>query len=186
MSPIVLFTLLATLLVCAAQTVEFGTINPVNQGKWVQGSAADPSTVLSLGFIVKDINLDKLQAYLAEVSNPNSPNFGKYLDAAQISALTSNPAGQAIVSTFLTNGGATIESTGQKITASATVSVWQGLLSASFYVYSDPDDATLGTLIRTPAFSLPTLVAAQLSLVTNTVDFPVPVSHGPGILNPPQ
>ena len=185
---IILLTFLATVLMCSvAQTVVFGSINPINQGKYVQGLPADLSTVLSLSFIVKDINIDKLQEYLSQISDPNSPNFGKYLDAAQISELTSNPAGQAIVTAFLTNGGVTIDSkspSGQKINASATVSLWQSLLSAFFYVYSQPDDPSVDSLIRTPQFSLPVTVASQLSLVTDTVDFPVAISRGPGILNP--
>lgn len=136
---------------------------------------------------MKDINLSKLEDYLAEVSNPSFPNFGKYFDASQISDLTSNPIGQEIVTKFLTkNGDVTITSTsssGQKITASATVSVWQTLLSASFYIYTQPDDDSVGSLIRTHQFSLPSSVAEQLALVTDTVDFPVPISHGPDLLN---
>jgi len=182
---ILLSTFLATVLMFAtAQTVIFGYINPINQGKYVQGPPADLATILIFNFIVKDINMDKLQAYLSEVSDPNSPNYGKYLDAAQVNELTNNSAGQAIVKGFLSQKGVKIDSTspsGQKITASATVVIWQSLLSASFYVYSQPEDPSVGTLIRTPQFSVPETVASQLSLVTDTVDFPVAISRGPGI-----
>ena len=156
-----------------------GEINAANQGSYVQGSAVALDTPITLTFYVASINSDKLEGLLADISNPSSPNYGKYLSTEELLELTTNKVGQTAVTNYLKSLPATITDTGSdgnQISATAPASLWQTALNAVFYTYTNADN---NVLIRTPSYSLPADVCSVVSLVSPTTQFPVAFHHGP-------
>ncbi len=162
-----------------ADYVLFGSIQPTNQGDYVQGAPAPLTDVLTLKFTVKDLNTDELNAYLSDVSDPSSPNYGKYLSKDQIDAMLQNLPGQQLLSQFLSSVGASVVAqspSGQVVSASASISDWNTALQTVFYIYSKPDAESVE---RAPQFYLPSDLAAQISIVMGVTEFPVDIRHGP-------
>ena len=162
-----------------SESVICGEINASNQGSYVQGSAVALDTPITLTFYVASINSDKLEGLLADISNPSSPNYGKYLSTEELLELTTNKVGQTAVTNYLKSLPATINDTGSdgnQISATAPASLWQTALNAVFYTYTNADN---NALIRTPSYSLPAEVCSVVSLVSPTTQFPVAFHHGP-------
>jgi Pro-kumamolisin, activation domain len=81
-------------------------------------------------FAIQQMNVNKLTELLQDVSDPDSPNYGKHRSRDEIEEIASNPASRNFLLQFLQNLGATIVSEsmfGEYVTAKAPVSVYHCL-----------------------------------------------------------
>jgi subtilase family serine protease len=89
-------------------------------------------------FAIKQRNLDELESLLYKVSNSKSHLYGKFLNRREVANMTSDLIATNTVSTFLKTQGVEIKSTtpyGEYITAVAPISLWENLLSTTFYKF---------------------------------------------------
>ena len=169
----------------------------------IRNARALPEVTHEVIFVTKERNSEELDRIFHDVSNPDSPNYGKYLTSKQVADLTANfPARDAIVSYLTATAGVEIvEQTlhGEMITAKATVAVWERMFHTEFYYYQrlnrDVDSGVDATttdrsnndyrtstsqsaariFIRTESYSLPEILHAHVFTVLHTVHMPLPV-----------
>ena len=110
--------------------------DPQFRPTWRKMGLAVPTVELTLTFAVRRQHMDTLEGILNDVSNPASPNRGKYLSYDEAHQLTRNPSATQCVLQFLTNAGAAIiepaHPHGAYIRARANVSIWTRALNATF------------------------------------------------------
>lgn len=73
-------------------------------------------------------------------SNPTSPTYLKWMTFDQVNTMTSNPTGAKAIVDFLLKSNINITSIlpyHNYIRASATLSTWESILQAKFYIYDD-------------------------------------------------
>lgn len=132
-----------------------------------------PSQLHDVVFAVKQQNLDTLNDFLMDVSNPKSSNYGRYMNRDAIANLTANVAGtKAVVTYLLAQGVTNIKSGlhGEYIVAEAPVSTWESLFDTTFYLYKHI--GFYKTIVRAKVYSLPEELASHVSAVFNTVQLP--------------
>ncbi len=160
--------------------VKHGEISIMNQGKFFRGQRAEPETQIRLEFYIKNLNMDKIKEFLNDSSDPNSVNYGKHMTKIEVDGLTANPDGVEIVDNFINSSNAEIvekSHSSNRIIAKGSVEVWEKALNCEYYYYVHKD--TNDVLVRTPEYYLPENVAEQITMVTGTVEFPVPIHRGP-------
>ena len=142
----------------------------------------DASEEIELVFRVQENNAEQLEQLALDVSNPASPNYGKYLTKEQIDAMTANPEAVAKTRAFLdalANGGVSYDVVDDStIKARGPVATWEVALDTTFSRYAAGTDAN-NVIVRAEKYSLPTVVAPFVSAVLNTVQFPVTLRSGP-------
>ena len=113
----------------------------------IRNARALPEVTHEVIFVTQERNSDELNRIFHDVSNPDSPNYGKYWTSKQIAELTANlPARDAIFSYLTSTAGVEITKQtlhGEMITARASVAVWERMLDTEFYYYqrlNDDDD----------------------------------------------
>ena len=110
--------------------------DPQFRPTWRKMGLTVPTVELTLTFAVRRQHMDTLEGILNDVSNPASPNRGKYLSYDEAHQLTRNPSATQCVLQFLTNAGAAIiepaHPHGAYIRARANVSIWTRALNATF------------------------------------------------------
>ncbi len=178
---VIFFILTLRVFTMETNLVSHGKINPANQHAkhFVQSDRAEVTAELTFYFHIKENNREKLTSILNDISNPSSPNYGKHLTKEELDDLVRNKEGETIVYDFLTKVGAAIlsrSSNGLRIEAAGTVQIWESALKCIFFHYRNDDG---DNLIRTPEYFVPESVAEQVQLISNIVDFPVPIRHGP-------
>ncbi|KAH9945437.1 subtilisin-like protein [Epithele typhae] len=115
--------------------------SPAPQG-WSILRRADPNTLVPLRFSLAQRNLDRLDAFLLDVADPASPNYGKHWSPEKV-ASTFRPSQHAVdaVRTWLAveNGIArdrvAVTRHGGTVALLATVAEAERLLGADFHVY---------------------------------------------------
>ncbi|OLN86511.1 Tripeptidyl-peptidase sed4 [Colletotrichum chlorophyti] len=129
-------------------------------------AADDQQINLQIG--IKLQNIEKLEPMLKDVSDPDSPNYGKYLTAAQVNDMFKPAeASVAAVQAWLAKEGVKDVSytDGDRFVNFATrVSVANRILGASFAYY----DVQGTTKLRTKEYSLPDAMTEHIELVTPT------------------
>ena len=154
---------------------------------WLPHRAADVTKVglaahatpLDVVFSIKQNNLDALDAFVQQASDPRSPLFGRRKTRDEVAAWTANRAGRDTVVAFVTAAGADIVAEtryGEYITARGTAGLWSALLGTQFYVYRTAADAA-GTaaateFVRAEAYSIPEALQPHVAAVFNTVQMP--------------
>jgi tripeptidyl-peptidase I len=109
-----------------------------NKFKFV--SKPEPHISNQLIFAVTQHGQSELEARLKLVSDPTSPDYGKYLTRQQIAAMTTDATRTDTIVNYLTKSGATITRItkyGEYIIAEAPIKVWDSMLSTSFHIYED-------------------------------------------------
>ena len=105
----------------------------------IRNTRALPEVTHEVIFVTKDRNSEELDRIFHDVSNPDSPNYGKYLTSKQVADLTANlPARDAIVSYLTATAGVEIVKQtlhGEMITVKASVAVWERMFHTEFYYY---------------------------------------------------
>ena len=134
-------------------------------------------------FAVQLQNMTELTRILHDVSNPNSKNYGKYMTKQEVVDLTSNPAANEVIRTYLTSIGATIveeSDGGDFITARGSVELWEETFDTEFYAYhhhkSNNNESSL--IVRAEEYSIPSTLHKHVSAVFYTVQMPMIISHG--------
>ena len=198
--------LLLSLLVCAFATNVFRPAHEcVRQRKchshdFVSTGPADLKEKITLTFAVKRSNIDKLFALVDDVSNPTSPNYGKYWTNQQVREFTANPdatdAVLSYVSTFVDSGALRIRSWGGFVEVETDIATAQTILGTTYYRFFSA--VAHKTIIRAFHYELPSEVSEVVDYVFPSIQFPptyagkpVVSSHGdvnansitPAILN---
>lgn len=134
---------------------------------------------------VKQRNLDQLHDVLMERSSPRSPTYQQWLTFEEVGAMTSNVPAANAVKAWLAESGASVtwvSAHQDYIKATATVGVWENLLSASFYYYHDVSnlkkDADPKIFIRSKEYSIPDSLDEHIECIFNTVQAPPVISKG--------
>ena len=132
-------------------------------------SVPPDDTPITLEIGLKLQNINSLETLLRTVSDPKSPNYGRYLTAAQVNA-TFRPAEEstAAVKAWLLDHGVTdVEDRGFYINFATTVEKANELLNSSFSYY----DVQGTKKLRTREYSIGDDVARHIELVTPTTYF---------------
>ena len=105
----------------------------------IRHARALPEVTHEVIFVTKERNSEELTRIFHDVSDPDSPNYGKYWTSEQVADLTANqPARDAIVSYLTATAGVEIMKQtlhGEMITARAPVAVWERMFHTEFYYY---------------------------------------------------
>jgi len=142
----------------------------IAQGVQMMNMAAEDQQIrLQVG--IKMQNIDKLEPTLRDISDPDSPNYGKYLTAAQVNDMFKPAeASVAAVQTWLAKENVSDVSytEGARFVNFATdVATANRMLGASFAYYD-----VQGTMkLRTKEYSVPDAMAEHIELVTPTTYF---------------
>ncbi|KAH0443357.1 hypothetical protein CcaCcLH18_01038 [Colletotrichum camelliae] len=116
-------------------------------------------------------NIDKLEPMLKDVSDPDSPNYGKYLSAAQVNDMF-KPAEQAVAAVQAWLAKENVKDVsytdgGRFVNFATDVGTANRILGANFAYYD-----VQGTMkLRTQQYSLPDTMAEHIELVTPTTYF---------------
>ena len=137
------------------------------------GNAPDSMTHTVI-FAVNQLNSDRIQYLLEDVSNPSSKNYGKYLTRDEVGEITSNIESSLLVEKFLILNDVRIvwKSTyGEYIRASANVSTWNSLLQTNFQQFIVPRNK-YNSFIRAQKIVIPVEIVDHIVSVMNTVQYP--------------
>lgn len=137
----------------------------VSTAKVVQGVLGTEQ--IQLSFLLGYRNAGELKHFIADVSDPSSKNFRKFLSTEQFNArFGADPASLATVTSWARKAGFTIDDvagSGVAVTAHAPAALVQSVLKTTLNIVD-----TAGTLVRVPmtAPKLPTKIAKLVSGVT--------------------
>ena len=164
-----------TCVVVALTTVAGTHARNVPRG-WSVRRRADPEAFVPLKFALAQSNVHNLDAYLLDVADPRSPNYGKYWSPAAV-AQAFRPSDAAIdtVRAWLIEelGGAervTLAPKGDAIRVNATVADAERVLGAEYFVYAH-DTSGAQRVGCHGGYTLPPHVAEHVDLVWSTVQF---------------
>lgn len=132
-------------------------------------SVPPDDTPITLEIGLKMQNTSHLETLLRTISDPESPNYGRYLTAEQVNTLF-RPAEESrkAVKAWLSEQGVTdVEDKGFYINFATTVEKANVLLNSSFSYY----DVQGTTKLRTREYSIGDSVARHIDLVTPTTYF---------------
>eukprot|EP00600_Ochromonadales_sp_CCMP1393_P004980 CAMPEP_0174954394 /NCGR_PEP_ID=MMETSP0004_2-20121128/398_1 /TAXON_ID=420556 /ORGANISM="Ochromonas sp., Strain CCMP1393" /LENGTH=162 /DNA_ID=CAMNT_0016202199 /DNA_START=129 /DNA_END=617 /DNA_ORIENTATION=- len=143
------------------------------------GGETDKKTMHTSTFHLINKNNELLEEFLADTSNPKSPNYGKHLTMEQVHELTSDKEGMALIQRYLSEHNVPItKQTHSSITVEANIGTWELLLHTTFYDIPDPRNPAL-TVPLAKSYFLPDIIAPHVSTVSNTIQPPIVVSRGP-------
>lgn len=144
------------------------------------------SYVHDLIFTVQQKNLDELERALYDVSEPDSPNYGRHWSGEQIRALTENTKARDAIVTYLHANGANVVSEslgGEFIMANATLSVWNTMLNTEFFMFHQRQhDGDIHQFARAHEYSVPKELNDHIYHVLNVIELPVLSPMQPTIL----
>ena len=127
-------------------------------------------------FVIKQKNMEQLTRFLHAVSDPSSDIYGQHMTGAAVANLTSNPQGRETVLEYLHATGATVVAetlSGEYITATAPVTVWEEMFQCEFYMFHQTqDNGIIKKVVRTESYSIPAVLNNHVDSVFNTVEMP--------------
>ena len=149
--------------------------------KFTVTSQAESTTVIELIFHVREKNGEQLEKLLLSTSDPTSASYGQHLSKAEVDKLTSNPEALKVVSDYLQSlEGVSVNPSSHHyhISALASVATWNAALNSNFHNYERVDGpGKIVNVIRTAEYSLPESVAPFVVSVSNTIHFPIELTH---------
>jgi len=123
---------------------------------------------------VKHKNLEQLYQLVKEVSDPQSPKYGKHWSFEQVGELTSDPEAKALVvehlAKFMDVSQVTVSPFSSFIGVETTVETAEKILQGKFHKFQSK--STGEQVTRMFEFELPEQVGKVLDYVSNTVQFP--------------
>ncbi|KAJ6454196.1 subtilisin-like protein [Mycena sanguinolenta] len=149
---------------------------PVPAG-WTLHRRADLDVFIPLKFTLAQSNVDKLESLLLDVSDPQSPNYGKHWTHARVKEVF-RPSSETVdtVRGWLVPHDAGIPAAqiklngnGDMIQVNVTIAEAESLLQADYYVYGN-DEGTVRVGCH-EGFTLPDHVAKHVDLVWPTTHF---------------
>jgi tripeptidyl-peptidase-1 len=186
--------LLAAAASAAGVTIRRGTVTPTRNG-WVstdQRSAGDE--LVELRVELKQRNLDELERRFWSVSDPTSPDYGKFMTLPQLRDLISPPSSHVrAVREWLQSGEPTsveVVPTGDYIKVTMSVSAAERLFGVELVRYvriKEGREASRSILrAREQKYILPMHIAGLIYSVAGLIDFPPlvkprPMADEPGI-----
>lgn len=146
---------------------------------WTAVRRADPGMILPFRIGLAQPNLDNIEAFLMDVSHPESPNYGKHWSPAKVAA-TFRPSNEAVdtVRTWLVDSGLSedrvrLSTSGGWLHANVTIEEAERLLGTEYYVYQHSDDEDLEHIACHEKYHLPEQVSKHVEIVTPTLHFDV-------------
>lgn len=157
----------------------------LHRDTFVMLTESNPEVQHELVFAVQQANLDQLEAIVLERSTPGNSLYQKWISFEDVGALIENSVGFDTVHSWLLDNEVRIKWTSPRkeyIKAEAPISVWNRLLSTTFYQFEDTAKPTLKGGKKQPThrandYSLPKSLRPHLTTVFNTV-------QNPPVLNP--
>lgn len=148
----------------------------VPQG-WSLRRRADPDALLPLKFSLAQSNVEKLEAFLLDIADPHSPNYGKHWSPAKV-AETFRPSKQTVdtVHSWLVHDAGVgahdigLNANGDVLQLNLTISAAERLLGAEYYVYSDGVDGSERIGCH-GGYTLPDHVSKHIDFVWPTLHF---------------
>ncbi|KAI0672543.1 subtilisin-like protein [Trametes maxima] len=153
--------------------------------RWAPVRRAEPDRVLPLSVGLVQSNLENLEAYLLDVSHPDSPNYGQHWTPAKV-ADAFRPSAEAVdaVRAWLVEDGQigaeriALSRSGSWITANVTVAEAEELLGTEYYVYQHAEGGREHVGCHN-GYHVPQHVSKHVDLITPTVHFDTNVDrHG--------
>jgi subtilase family serine protease len=145
------------------------------------------SYVHDLIFTVQQKNMDELKRVLHDVSEPDSPNYGRHWSGEQVRALTENLEGRDAIVSYLNANGANVISEslgGEFVTANATLSVWKKMLNTEFYMFHQRQhNGDIHQFARAHEYSVPKELHSHIHHVLNVIELPVLSATRPTVLH---
>ncbi|KAI0775195.1 subtilisin-like protein [Trametes elegans] len=142
---------------------------------WAPSRRADPDMVLPLSIALRQSNADKLDHYLLDVADPESPNYGRWWTPARVlDTFAPSKDTREAVRAWLVDYGidvARIRMSKDRAYMHADVSVQEAerLLAATYYVYQNADGSE--DVGCHHGYHLPEHLVHHVDLVTPTVHF---------------
>ncbi|KAI0357925.1 subtilisin-like protein [Trametes cingulata] len=152
---------------------------------WTPVRRAEPDRVLPLSVGLVQSNLENLEAYLLDVSHPDSPNYSKHWTPEQV-ADAFRPSQEAVetVHMWLVEDGRIgadrikLSKSGSWLLANVTVEEAEQLLGTEYYVYEHAEDGR-EHLACHQKYHVPEHVSKHVDLITPTIHFDTKVQrHG--------
>lgn len=146
--------------------------------KWKRSAKLTPDSVIPIRIALTQQNLDLIDEHLMDVSDPDSPNFGKHWSTKKV-AETYAPSDETVdaVTTWLTEAGISDLKQSQSLNwihGSATVAQAESLLKTSYYEYIHE---TGTSHIGCDSYSLPAEIQKHVDFITPTVHFDAKVKQ---------
>jgi len=151
-----------------------------SKSSWVREERPNPSLEFNLTVALKidETQRAHLEKFFWEVSNPKHPKYGQYKTNAEIADLLAVPASRVErVERFFQTAGAAVTVHPHKDTLNIRGSVWaiEAALQTSLYWFRHSTVATAPRVLRAAStYSLPTDVAADVTMVGELLQFPRP------------
>ncbi|QDS74942.1 hypothetical protein FKW77_004514 [Venturia effusa] len=129
--------------------------------------AAQESITLQIALAFQ--NTDKIISTLLDLSNPKSPNYGKWLDRDEVNAIVqpSQQANEAVIKWLKSEGVSKVASDGTTVTFQTTIDTANRVLKADFQGYEKSGIVK----IRTTDYSVPEDLAEHVDLIHPTTFF---------------
>lgn len=153
---------------CASAAVTFRRDSGVSQ-EWRLTSKSPSDAVIPLMFAVQHRNMDKLYAFVDQVSDPQSPFYGQYLSLSELGEMVGNPEATATLTNYLTTFPLEDMDTtpnGDFVSVKVTVATAEAMLSTSFFQYSH--ESADAVIHRCDSYTLPDDVADAVNTVYHT------------------
>jgi subtilase family serine protease len=122
-----------------------------------------------------------LESLVNQISDPKSKMYGKHMTKSEMDAMLDYPEGKNAVTTYLNRfPHVSIKSQGStSITASAPLSTWERVFNTQFHEVKSQVLKNDESIYRATHYYLPKEIAPHIQMVTNTVQLPVALHHGP-------
>jgi tripeptidyl-peptidase-1 len=153
-----------------------GAPQPVPAG-WSLHRRADPSAFLPLKFSLAQSNLEKLEDFLLDIADPQSPNYGQHWSPARVKE-TFRPSAETVdtVHAWLTHEAGIhadniqLSPSSEILQLNVTVAEAERLLQAEYFVYSAEEDGSMRVGCH-GGYTLPAHVEKHVDFVWPTVHF---------------
>ena len=146
--------------------------------EFIPVAKADLDHTVRLTFAIKQTNKDWLRKKIDSVSNPESPDYGKYLNFDEIAKVVHGEVGavKALVD-CLSDAGVMLEdhhfTLGRDFAVvDVPVAVAEELFDADYYVFKEP--VTGIETVRSRSYSSPHCLQGHIDFVLGVTDFPRP------------
>ncbi|TIA76390.1 subtilisin-like protein [Aureobasidium pullulans] len=138
---------------------------------WSVSGTPDASQSITLKLAVKQQNIDQLEGLLKSVSDPSSPNYGKYYTADQVNALFAPSSGSvdAVTSWAKTASLDNSLDRGLHVTIKTTIGNANEVFGANFTTFKD--ESTGVEKLRTLQYSVPDEISSHVDFVSPTTFF---------------
>ncbi|KAF9306691.1 hypothetical protein BGZ74_004389 [Mortierella antarctica] len=114
-------------------------------------------------------NIEAFHQRVFDISTPGHPSYGLHLNREEIAIIKPNDDSATLVLEWLESFGIVGVHDLQWVTAKVTVAQAQALLQTTYNLYLNP--ASHNMIVRTPSYSLPSILTGHVDLVQPTTVF---------------